>query len=731
MEEERSVINEFEELYEHRDQLREQRDEASDLTRDLYDSAIETADNRLSELAQTPEAQEELEQLRRSIGATALEAFKEINELESWAGQLISPDKIQQRRQEVEKSLAENPEYRRMKQLQEFAGSAATGSLIEKETAQPEPKTETAVQSKPAAPVSAETDAPDQQQESEPAKPHVTVTVREDGNVQIGRRVVETGRYREYTHDYSEDRIKIMRTLIEHQSEELSVYDLWEKTFGDEGRPFEKDTMTHVKTWLQNHFTYNKKPIAVHNGRRGTQSAYTIKDFDVEFHDQHQTEGRYVLPNGTEMKGNKADIARALMENLENSEYMSSDALKFIVYGDTTHRSTQRLSACMSQLRRRLHRQGYRLSTIHEGEHSNSRAYYRIDLMADPEEPTEAETPTADSEYTGEHAEILQKINLPAATKLAACLEKRRDYLAQLGVQLPPEGMASAFLDYAETHGENLHQQESDMDTLRQQALEALAYIGENDDILEEALDVLPHNHPTLHLIEYIVDSADRIEDMQNVVKAKIRQEHIEQRGKRIEIEYKHSELVLPDGRIVKPNNPEAGNDTPVVRNDESFHGETDEESPDEEEMEPETTHFFQEVVAGPETESAAEEQASTVESPTKKQERESMLEQGIQDTIEETLKTIHQSGMLEGGTLPQVQSVYSFVTTRFLKSALENNIIKGNAKDKKFSAEEIIILKLLNEYGFNTYAIKQFQGLLKSNLRGAAERFKERYGIE
>lgn len=83
MEEEHPVINEFDGLWEQRDRLLGQRDEASGLTRDRYDSAIESLDSRFAELIQTPEVRQKLTQRCRGLGEKVLMAYEEELRMES------------------------------------------------------------------------------------------------------------------------------------------------------------------------------------------------------------------------------------------------------------------------------------------------------------------------------------------------------------------------------------------------------------------------------------------------------------------------------------------------------------------------------------------------------------------------------------------------------------------------------------------------------------------------
>ena len=75
------------------------------------------------------------------------------------------------------------------------------------------------------------------------------------------------------------DRARLLVTLAEHEDEELTITELWTKTFGD--REFDQRKMQTYRRWLAK-FRHNSKPIVVHNSKRGVTSGYSIPHHSLQ-----------------------------------------------------------------------------------------------------------------------------------------------------------------------------------------------------------------------------------------------------------------------------------------------------------------------------------------------------------------------------------------------------------------------------------------------------------------
>jgi len=108
----------------------------------------------------------------------------------------------------------------------------------------------------------------------------IQITIQGDG-VQIGKQgkfVRLSGAHSKDQTDYSVLRKTLLKTLIEKQGDYMSVDELWSESFP--GVEFDRDSMRQFKMWADG-LTFRGRPIIVHNGKRGSSSAYGILSFNV------------------------------------------------------------------------------------------------------------------------------------------------------------------------------------------------------------------------------------------------------------------------------------------------------------------------------------------------------------------------------------------------------------------------------------------------------------------
>lgn len=118
--------------------------------------------------------------------------------------------------------------------------------------------------------------------------PDIKITVRGDG-VQIGGKgkfIKLSKAYAKGQKDYSEERLAILKVLVEHAGEEVPVRELWDEALP--GIEFDRESMRQVRLWLDT-LTYRRSPIVSHNGGRAN-SAYRIDNPNVTIEEVYRTE---------------------------------------------------------------------------------------------------------------------------------------------------------------------------------------------------------------------------------------------------------------------------------------------------------------------------------------------------------------------------------------------------------------------------------------------------------
>lgn len=244
---------------------------------------VETALQRAKERIDTLEDSESVRGYYTSLAAPILAELAEIDGLRTYVDTgLIMQDELDAARSTVLEKLGADPV---LGAAWRYVNHEKFGQTVQ--IAHTAPSAERAD-----APVSAEALTPqaglnkpqtsEQDTTPETAKPHVKITIRDNGLL-IGKngRYYKTSDVRHQSQrDYTEERLAVLDTLVEHQGEVLTVAQLWEATFGVE-TPFDRDVMSQVRAWLGK-LTFRRQPIVEHNGKRGPASAYGITGFDVQ-----------------------------------------------------------------------------------------------------------------------------------------------------------------------------------------------------------------------------------------------------------------------------------------------------------------------------------------------------------------------------------------------------------------------------------------------------------------
>ena len=250
--------------------LEAMREEASSLLHSTIDSAILTAQKKLEEAENNQDISAEL----NNIADEAIRALAQIDHLKTSVDLgLISAEDLEEQRQQILNDVRIQRAFRvtHKSELIRLAGYKVE-SVAEDEDNTP-----------------GEIIVEDKKPEVDTTPPIIKITVTGDG-VQIGERgkfVKLSQKTNSNQHDYSQERLAVLKVLVERAGQKIRASDLWESAFGEEV-PYNKDAMTQIRVWLEK-LTYRRSPIVEHNKARGPSSTYTISNPNVSINEIQRT----------------------------------------------------------------------------------------------------------------------------------------------------------------------------------------------------------------------------------------------------------------------------------------------------------------------------------------------------------------------------------------------------------------------------------------------------------
>lgn len=273
-------------LQEQRDSLIQMADSATTANA-LYTKAIATADEKIAAL-------EASEIIQKQLGALVLPLQTAIseNEVQLAALQpavelgLLSLDDITEQHTSFKISVAERIQSDpRLAIAWRVFNKVAVSETVEYTPSDDTPEEITALADKP--------------EEAETPKQAIKITRRGNGiMIGAGGKLIRLSGARSNAHrDYSEERAAVLKTLVQAQGKQLSANELWDTTFP--GTPFDRITLAQVKRWLDS-ITYRRKPVVVHNGKRGNASRYGITDFDITYTEESVVRASSLNPAAVE-----------------------------------------------------------------------------------------------------------------------------------------------------------------------------------------------------------------------------------------------------------------------------------------------------------------------------------------------------------------------------------------------------------------------------------------------
>lgn len=264
MESQETSIERFFALHDQQTNLELKLQGASDLTRDLLEQGIASAQSEIEHLSQDSSVIAYLGALADPINRT----LAELDELEPAVKLgLIAAEDVEQRRQSITERIQQDKQLRIA--VAYCGGLTLAPAGVEVETAEMPPIVAPAAEDTEAIEPLAETSG-------EKSKPALTITYR-SGALRIGKggKVLQT----KTEHPDAPDGLAILEQLIENQGEYINATNLWKTAFGD--RIPTQPARHQLRVWLET-ITYNRHSIIEHNGKRGRGSAYGIFDFDVQ-----------------------------------------------------------------------------------------------------------------------------------------------------------------------------------------------------------------------------------------------------------------------------------------------------------------------------------------------------------------------------------------------------------------------------------------------------------------
>jgi hypothetical protein len=261
-----SKTERFFEVSEQRQNLINGLEAAEEITRPLFEKAVETADRELASLISDPTVSEEV----TVIGSSTQTALSQLEELSgSVRLGLVDPAVIEAKKQEI---------------LADPVRRLATAYLVAKTGLV---KSEVTTDS-PSASVKDLTAKNDETIRAIlPAR--ISLVIRDDvisfetPKGATGK-LVELPKKSENENskkgNYAQEIKELLRVLVTSESGSLGANELWDKAFP--GLPYDRLAMKSFRTWMVK-LTYRKQPIIEHNGHRGLSSKYTIdpQRFDV------------------------------------------------------------------------------------------------------------------------------------------------------------------------------------------------------------------------------------------------------------------------------------------------------------------------------------------------------------------------------------------------------------------------------------------------------------------
>ncbi len=228
--------------------------------------AIDQAIGKATQISLEMEADPLFLETLSSLGNTVMNSLKELDELaEAVELGLIDGDIIESQRRIIES------DERNQRVLGALQKLGVVNQEVTREEVTHNEKSQHAALTKDGKVTKPETDS---------INPPVEITIHRNG-VQLGKKgrfVKLSGTTHEGQRDYSEERKAVLKVLVEHAGSDVTVRQLWKEAFGTE--EVDKDVTRQVKYWLDT-LTFRRKPLVVHNNKRGPSSAYSIPNPNV------------------------------------------------------------------------------------------------------------------------------------------------------------------------------------------------------------------------------------------------------------------------------------------------------------------------------------------------------------------------------------------------------------------------------------------------------------------
>ncbi len=255
---EQDVLARYFEVAGERDNLSTLLDSATELVRPVIETALQAADAELTSL----ESQKRVRQELTAVGEQVAASLSQIDALASAVELgLIKPEVVEAQREAI---ISDERSARALDFMKRAGLLEGAGVSVEKV---PEPKT---------------SKVPAEQKEQKTSNPEIVISIHGNG-VRIGTRgkfvrLAGAGVELRDQRDYSEERKKVLKVLVENAGTELSATELWEAAFP--GEELDRNVIRQIKNWFEG-LTYRGVPIIVHNGKRGPGSAYSIPNPNV------------------------------------------------------------------------------------------------------------------------------------------------------------------------------------------------------------------------------------------------------------------------------------------------------------------------------------------------------------------------------------------------------------------------------------------------------------------
>lgn len=269
-------IETYFDIVQERDNLLRVSEDVDDRLRSTFDVAISTAQKQISDAEHDQALLTEL----IHMGLATNDALRHIELLQdSVELGLISQEQLDQAKDEVL-----DPRSMLAYEVAKRWGVAINQLVVDEESI---PGAEVEISGESSASTCLDTEGPNP--EAKKDYPVIKITVFGDG-VQIGERgkfVKLSKAYGKGQHDYSSERLALLKTLVENAGEEIKSKDLWRLSLGEEV-PFDKDSMRQIRIWFDN-LTYRRAPIVKHNGKRGPSSAYIIDNPNISIDEVRKT----------------------------------------------------------------------------------------------------------------------------------------------------------------------------------------------------------------------------------------------------------------------------------------------------------------------------------------------------------------------------------------------------------------------------------------------------------